>query len=216
MPDNTDMGWNAEGEKGQEGRMKPRQMWRVVGIVLVVSVLIFVLVGVKQARDTARRAAENFWREEAARVLESSAAEDTSGGPEAWLPDAGRLPEATLRAYFYYKDRGLFSKLRGIVVEESLGSIPAEDGAGMLASAQEARGLIVDHAEVAENEATLYFRSWFSSATRLHGGRPYIGRLIKQDGSWKVDVRATLQLTMANAKGKNKLGFYNGTKEWWK
>ena len=196
--------------------MKARHVWIVVGIALLAAVLIWAALAIKEARDTGRRAAENYWRQEAARELEASAAKDPSGGPETWLPDAGKLPEATLRAYYYYKDRGLYSKARDVVTQGSFEMVPAEDGQGMSARAQEARGMVVEHAEVNTDEATLYYRTWFSNIARFNGGRPTIGRLVKEEGLWKVDIPMTVQLTMTNTKGKNNLSIYDGTKEWWK
>jgi len=196
--------------------MKARHIGILVGIVLLAVVLVWAVFAIKEARDTGRRAAEDYWRQEAARAMESAAAKDPSGGPDAWLSDAGKLPEATLRAYYHYKDRGLFSELRKIVAQNSLHMVPAEDGQGMSTRAQDARGMVVEHAEVDENEATLYYRTWFSNIARFNGGRPTVGRLVKEEGLWKVDIPKTLQLTMANTKGKNNLGIYDGTKEWWK
>jgi hypothetical protein len=62
----------------------------------------------------------------------------------------------------------------------------------------------------------VYFRSWFSLASEAQGGRPYVVKLVKEDGLWKVDVRASLKLTSQITKGIGQFGFYDGTAEWWK
>jgi len=166
--------------------MKAKGIWIIVGVIVLGAALINIFLAIAKE------------------------------GPEKWLPHAGKQAEPTLRAYYYYKDRGQFTKLREIVTKESLTMVPAKDGPGMSERAQKARGIVIDHADVGENQATLYFRSWFSRAAALNGGRPYVGRLIKEDGAWKVDIPTTLQLTLALEKGKTNLGFYDGTKEWWK
>lgn len=131
-------------------------------------------------------------------------------------PDAGETPEGTLRAYFHYNDRGDMTNLRPIVAQNSLSMVPKENTQGRPARTQELRGIVVDHAEVGATEATIYFRSWFSLGTKNLGGRVYVGKLVKEDGVWKYDIKTSIQLTLGITKGKNKLGFYDGTKEWWK
>lgn len=138
---------------------------------------------------------------------------DSGTAPPA---DDGKTPKATLAAYYYHKDRGQYVKLRPLVTQNSLSLIPPTDGTGMSERAQKARGIAVDHEDMGADAATLYYRTWFSAGTQSLGGRPTVAKLVKQDGLWKVDVKATLQATVAHKKGKTKLGFYDGTQKWWK
>jgi hypothetical protein len=148
--------------------------------------------------------------------LQQHLGRDEGLSSESLLAQAGQTPEATLWAYYYYKDRGMGTKLRPLVAADSLEMVPAEDGQGMSARSQSLRGIVVDHVDVTEDRATLYMRSWFSLGTQAQGGRPYVFQLVKEDGRWKVSIPLSLQLTMDLSKGKNNLGFYDGTKEWWK
>ena len=107
-------------------------------------------------------------------------------------------------------------KLGALVTQSSLSMLPEDDTQGMCSRAQKLRGMIVDHAEEKTGETILYYRSWFSLATKARGGRPYVGKLLKEGDSWKFDVKTSVQLTMAVTKGRDKFGFYDGTKEWWK
>ena len=45
---------------------------------------------------------------------------------------------------------------------------------------------------------------------------PYVAKLLKEGDIWKFDIQVSLKLTMGATKGKDMLGFYDGTKEWWK
>lgn len=129
--------------------------------------------------------------------------------------DAGKTTEGTLRAYYYYGDRGQQSKLASLITN-NITDAPLQDGPGRGAQTQAARGVIVDHEEVNGDEAILYFRTWFSVTAARRGGRPTVARLVNEGGVWKLDVRETLRLTMANTKGKTQFGFYDGSKDWWK
>jgi len=130
--------------------------------------------------------------------------------------DAGKTPRATLMAYHYHRDRGQYTKARALVAKSSLGLVPAKDGKGMSERAQRLRGFAIDHEQVAEKQATVYFRTWFSLATKARGGRPTVAKLVNEDGRWKLDLKATMQLTAAVKKGKDKFGFYDGNKQWWR
>ncbi|MHC5057722.1 MAG: hypothetical protein ACYTKD_23880 [Planctomycetota bacterium] len=114
------------------------------------------------------------------------------------------------------KNRGRKSKLREIVAASCIDMFQAEDGEGMSERARNLRGIVVDHSEATDREATLYCRTWFSLGTRQQGGRPAVFRCVMEEGVWKMDVKASMQLTMAIKKGKSRLGFYDGTKDWWK
>lgn len=133
-----------------------------------------------------------------------------------FLAESGTSTEATLRAYFYYKDRGDFKSLANIVTESSGAKLPKVNGEGMSKRAQAMREIVLDHSDEGANSATLYYRSWFSLAAKNNGGRPYVAKLIKEDGKWRFDVEASVRLTMAISKGRTQFGFYDGTKEWWK
>lgn len=129
--------------------------------------------------------------------------------------DAGKTPEGTLRAYYYYNDRGQLSKLADLITN-NITDKPLQDGPGRGAQTQAARGVVVDHEEFNGDEAILYYRTWFSATAARRGGRPSVARLVKEGGVWKFDVKETLRLTMANTKGKTQFGFYDGSKDWWK
>lgn len=129
--------------------------------------------------------------------------------------DAGKTPTGTLEAYYYYGDRGQQSKLADLITN-NLTDEPLKDGPGRGAQTQAARGLIVDHEEINGDEAILYFRTWFSVTAARRGGRPSVARLVKEGGTWKLDVKETLRLTLQNSKGKSQGGFYDGSEEWWK
>jgi hypothetical protein len=43
-----------------------------------------------------------------------------------------------------------------------------------------------------------------------------VARLVKEDGVWKMDVFDSVARTLRITKGKDGLGCYDGTKEWWK
>ena len=93
--------------------------------------------------------------------------------------------------------------------------MPEKDGKGLSAQAQKTRGIVVDHAEASGEQATLYLRTWFSEGTRLRGGRPCVHRVVKEGGSWKIDLRASVALTAGIAKGIDEYGLYDGTEGWW-
>jgi|GEM_PF-4695654 len=132
------------------------------------------------------------------------------------LDDAGDTPEGTLSMYYHLKDRGQFVKLRDYVTANSLKQVPTEDGEAGSVRMQEARGFVVDHKEETSDEAILYCRVWFSSATKQKGGRPSVARLAKEDGAWKFDIDQSVKLSLGISKGKTSFGFYDGTEEWWK
>ena len=146
----------------------------------------------------------------------TGAAKKTPPGPTAFLANAGKTPEATFRAYFHYKDRGDTRALRTIVAQNSLSMLPGGNTQGMSTRAQKLRGIVVDHAQEKNVEAIVYYRSWFSLATKARGGGPYVAKLVKEAGRWKFDIQASVQMTMAITKGKDNFGFYDGTKQWWK
>ena len=194
-------------------------------IVTVAVVAVAALVGgvypaLRAGRRTAERSAREFAAEAESQVDAGGAQQrlgsDESGAGGDMLAQAGQTPEATVWAYYYYKDRGLVSKMRPLVAQDSAEMVSGPDGGAMSARAQELRGIVVDHVDAAETEATVYFRSWFSLGTKAQGGRPYVFRLLKEDGAWKVSVPTSMQLTLGLPKGRNDFGFYDGTKEWWK
>jgi hypothetical protein len=130
------------------------------------------------------------------------------------LSDAGKTPEATLNAYYRYKDRGQFGQLHELVINDPSMPIAEGSGAAMSAQAQQLRGIVLDSAKLAPGEATLYYRTWFSRATALQGGRPTIAKLVLVDGRWKIDLKETLRLTANNTRGKTQLGFFDGDAQW--
>ncbi len=183
-----------------------------VAVVLAAGLAAGVFLSLRSAQRTAG--------EPAHRPVPAVTERQEAGGesPDAgdWLPQAGQTPEAAIRAYYYYKDRGLLSKMRPLVAKDSARLVAGEDGGAMSDRAQALRGIAVDHVDAGETEATVYFRSWFSLGTKARGGRPYVVRLLKEDGAWKVSVPTSLDLTVGIEKGKDDYGFYDGTPEWWK
>ena len=176
-------------------------------------------VDVLASMDLALRIAQDMLkdpRDDLPKEWQKSVVREEASPARPPLAEAGKTPEATLRAYYYYKDRGLMTKLRPLVAQSSLSMLPEKDGAGISARAQEFRGLTVDHKAVSETEAKLYYRAWFSLATKSQGGRLGVVQRLKEEGTWKFDINATIRLTLGITKGKNKRGFYDGTNEWWK
>src|SRR5580692_10887726 len=72
------------------------------------------------------------------------------------VADAGKTPEATLKAFYHYKDRGQNAQLRDIANFPPSLPPPSADGPGMSPRAQQLRGIALDHAEVESDRATLF------------------------------------------------------------
>jgi len=131
--------------------------------------------------------------------------------------DAGKTVEATVEAFHFYKDRGLYTKLSTVVTRDSARFVPDKDDRGRLRRARDlSRGFAFDHVEQSEGEATVYYRTWVKPEVKARGGRPRVARLIKEDGIWKFDAAAAKRLTSAITKGRDESGLYDGTEEWWK
>jgi len=141
----------------------------------------------------------------------SAVVSDAMGEPA----DAGKTPEGTLQAYYYYGDRGQQSKLENLIVN-NITDQPMEDGPGRGVQTQAVRGVVVDHEERNGYEAILYYRTWFSISAAQRGGRPAVAKVVDEGGVWKLDLKETLKRTLENSKGKTQFGYYDGSKDWWK
>jgi hypothetical protein len=81
-----------------------------------------------------------------------------SSADELAVGNAGKTPEGTLRAY-YYKYKGLRTKMRPLIARDSLAIVQKKDGGLMSSLAIGPLGMVVDHKEVSEDEATIYHRT---------------------------------------------------------
>ena len=129
---------------------------------------------------------------------------------------AGETPVATVKMYYYCKDRGLFIEMRKWVREGSLSEVPSQNGKGAPISQRKFRDLIVDHQSVRESVAKVYFRTWVDEQEKTKGGRPRIAVFVKEGGVWKIDMLASVKETMIITKGQTRGGFYDGSKNWWR
>jgi len=140
-------------------------------------------------------------------------------GPEEDVPppaDIGVTPRATLEAYYYYKDRGDADKVREITSARTQDLVDQVVEKPLSRKARLMRGIIVDHESVIGDNAKIYHRTWTTQGAKERGGRPAVGVLVKEGGTWKMDLMSTLRETMTITKGRTAAGYYDGSKNWWK
>ena len=101
--------------------MRARRIYTILGLGIIIA--IGAVVGIKIHRMAARAKAVADLPGPSVNEPPPTwlrVAEYKSGGPAAWLARAGQTSEATLRAYFYYKDRGCYTRVRQLLHRGSL------------------------------------------------------------------------------------------------
>ena len=131
-------------------------------------------------------------------------------------PDAGVTPLGTLKAFYYYRDRGQFEELVEIA---AMGAVPngySDDSNILPRKQRECREIVVDHEWEREDASNIYYRTWHSAQGQEKGGRPSKAFFVKRGEEWKMDMQKSFMENMTQTKGKTPAGFWNGTKRWWK